>query len=58
MTPEITPEELALTASGMTELELMRALLAVLTGTITAIQTANLNILFDELDRRVKNGAA
>jgi hypothetical protein len=58
MTPEITPEELALTASVMTELELMRALLAVLTGTITAIQTANLNILFDELDRRVKNGAA
>lgn len=58
MNSEITPQELALTVSSMTELELMRALLAVLNGTTTAIQTANLNILFDELDRRVKNGAA
>jgi hypothetical protein len=59
MSHEITPQELELTVSAMTELELMRALLRVLQTTTTAVQTASLDVLFAELDRRIAaTGAA
>jgi hypothetical protein len=59
MNHEITPQELELTVSAMTELELMRALLRILQTTTTEVQQENLRVLFNELNRRIAaNGAA